>query len=101
MKFLGVPAFAICSNRIAAAQTARVAAKANEIGVPVGLLFDNDAEGERGAKQGAYDLAQHCPVRVLWSPTLFDGKYRNRQPESLTSEEWQEIHAALQRGGEG
>lgn len=101
LKSLGVPAFAICSNRIAAAQTARVAAKANEIGVPVGLLFDNDAEGESGAKQGAYDLAQLCPVRVLWSPTLFDGKFRNRQPESLTSEEWQEIHAALQCGGEG
>ncbi len=100
LKSLGVPAFAICSNRISAEQTARVAAKATEIGVPVGILFDNDTEGARGAKQAVYELAQHCPVRVLWSPTLFDGKFRNRQPESLTSEEWTEIHAVLKRGGE-
>ena len=37
LKSLGVPAFAICSNRIATAQTTRVAAKASEIGVLVGL----------------------------------------------------------------
>ncbi len=95
LKCLGVPAFAICSNRISAEQTARVARKATELDVPVGVLFDNDAEGERGAQQAAYQLAQHCALRIVWSPMLFDSKFRNRQPESLHLEEWEEIRSRL------
>ena len=95
LKCFGAPAFAICSNHITSEQTPRIASKATEIGVPVGVMFDNDVEGERGAKQAAYELAQHCPVRVVWSSKLFGGTFRDRQPESLISEEWEEIHAAV------
>ena len=65
----------------------------------VTLMLDCDAEGENGARRSLYHLAQHSRVRLAWSPTLHDGKFRGRQPESLSIEEWLEIRDALRRGG--
>jgi hypothetical protein len=43
-------------------------------------------------------LAQLCPVRLGWTTKMYSGKFRGRQPESLTFQEWQEIAAFLRAG---
>ncbi|MBT4867430.1 MAG: hypothetical protein HON53_20185 [Planctomycetaceae bacterium] len=94
---LGVPAFAICSNIITREQAKHASDKAREIGVPVGVMFDNDVEGENGARQSIPLLAQYGPVQFAWSALMYDGQFKNRQPESLSKEEWQIIHDRLCR----
>ena len=42
LQTIGVDAFAICSNVITAVQAVKVASQARSIGVPVGVMFDND-----------------------------------------------------------
>jgi hypothetical protein len=90
LSLLGVPAVAICSNRITAEQADKLAAWAAELGnVPLTLLLDLDPEGEAGMQQALWELAQRCPVQVGWSRSGFSGRFRDRQPESLSIEEWQ------------
>ena len=50
---------------------------------------------ENGAKQALVELASHCRVRLGWSRALLGGRFRGRQPESLTAEEWQGIRETL------
>ena len=45
--------------------------------------------------QAVVELAQRCPVRLAWSRTMFDGRFKDRQPESLTAEEWKEVRTNL------
>ncbi len=93
---LGVPAVGINSNRITTEQIAKVTRWARQLadGV-VTLMFDCDPAGELGMRQALYDIAQHCRVRLAWSETMFGGKFRNRQPESLSSEEWNLVRSQL------
>ena len=56
-----------------------------------GLMLDNDSEGENGARQSLPVLAEHWPVRLIWSSTMYDGEFKGRQPESLTPEKWAAI----------
>lgn len=84
---IGVDAFAICSNVITREQARRASAKAREIGVPVGVMYDNDVEGDSGARTSIPLLAEFGTVQSVWSPTMFDGSFKSRQPESLTREE--------------
>ena len=96
---LGVPAMGLCSNTITREQTAKVARVANEVGDgTVTLMLDCDAEGENGARQVIWEIAQHCRVRLAWSLAMHGGKFRGWQPESLTREEWERIRAALDGG---
>ena len=38
------------------------------------------------------DLLQRgLDVRLGWAQAMHDGRFRGRQPESLTREEWQEV----------
>ena len=85
---LDVPAFAICSNVITARQATWAATKSRELAVPVGVMFDTDAEGEAGARQSVLTLAQHAPVRFVWSASTHGRAFKGRQPESLTRDEW-------------
>lgn len=88
---LGVPALAVCSNTVTAEQAVKLAALARELGGnTVSVMFDLDREGENGAKQAVVELASHCPVRFAWHAGLADGKFRGRQPESVTQTEWNE-----------
>lgn len=93
----GVDAFAICSNVITREQAKRTSSMARDIGVPVGVMFDNDAQGENGARTSIPLLAEYGPVQYAWSPSMFDGQFRGRQPESLSREEWQVIRRSLCR----
>jgi len=97
---LGVPAVALCSNRISREQAAKAASLARELaGGVVTILLDCDPEGEEGMKQCLGYLAQLVPVRLAWTSRMFGGKFKGRQPESLMLQEWSEI-SEYQRTGE-
>lgn len=57
---------------------------------------DNDAEGVRGVKETVYTMSQHLPVLQAWSPDAFDGRFRGRQPESLSDEELSEVTSSIE-----
>lgn len=82
----GVPVVALTSNRISKEQCVRIATLHRELGFSgVTLLLDGDEEGEAGAKEALWQLAQHVPVRLGW--TREQRAYRDRQPEDLNDEE--------------
>lgn len=95
LSLLDAPAVAVCSNRVTAEQVAKLAHWANELGaISLTLLFDLDAEGETGMQQALWQLAQRCPIRLAWSRAQFSSGFCDRQPESLTAEEWRTILAS-------
>jgi len=66
----------------------------------VTIFLDCDPEGEAGMKQALGYLAQLLPVRLAWTSTMYGGKFKGRQPESLNSDELAEITAYLTKGVE-
>jgi DNA primase len=88
---LGIPAVGLCGNRVTAEQARKVASYAQALGVPIGLMLDNDTEGESGTRQSLPVLAEHWSVRLIWSSSMYDAQFKGRQPESLSEEEWQLI----------
>ncbi len=92
LKSLGLDAFAISSNIIT---PKRASHKAQESGVPIGVMFDTDPAGENGARQSIPLLAQHGPVQYAWPVAMYGGQSKDRQAESLSPEEWQSLHNAL------
>lgn len=96
---LGVTAVGLCSNTISREQAEKTARLAAEVGNSIITIFlDCDAEGETGMKQCLGYLAQLTQVRLAWTSRMFGGKFKNRQPESVTLPEWQEIEAFLKTG---
>ena len=96
---LGIPAVGLCSNTITREQADKMARLARELaGGIVTVFLDCDAEGENGMKQCLGYLSQLTPVRLAWTSKMFGGKFTSRQPESLTTSEWQEIEAYLTVG---
>lgn len=98
---LDVPATAVCSNRITTEQAEKLARWSADLGVPVLLMLDLDPEGETGAQQSLFELAQRCPVRLAWSRAMLGGCFKDRQPESLSVDEWQAVHSQLRPIGRG
>ena len=100
MNALNEPAVGLCSNTVSKQQAAKIATIAKQYGGNlVTLLLDNDVEGENGAKQAIWELAkQGTRVQLAWWRIYDEGKLANRQPESLTPEEWQEIKSSLMEG---
>lgn len=95
---LGVPAVGLCSNTITQHQVQKVTQWASQFGNgTVTLMFDCDVEGENGAKQALVAIAPHCRIRLAWSPAMFAGQFRNRQPESLSFNDWTMIREHLDR----
>jgi len=87
----------VCSNTITETQADKLATLANEFpGGHVSVMYDLDQEGQNGAKQTVLELAKRCRVRLAWSNDLADGRFKGRQPESVTVEDWNTtIHPAL------
>ena len=99
LEALGVPAVGLCSNTITREQADKAARLARELTNGIVTVFlDCDPEGENGMKQCLGYLAQLTPVRLAWTSKMYGGKFKGRQPESLTPEEWAEIEAFLRSG---
>jgi hypothetical protein len=89
---LRVPAVALCSNTITQEQVERIAALIRDLGAGcVTLMLDCDEEGSNGTHQVLPLLAEKVPVRLAWSSTTAGGRFKGRQPENLTAEEWSEL----------
>jgi hypothetical protein len=89
-----VAAVALCSNTITQEQVERIATLARDLGAGcITLMLDCDEEGIIGTQQVLPLLAEQVPVRLAWSGTTSGGKFKGRQPESLTAEEWGEVVA--------
>ncbi len=92
---IGVPAIALCSNTITHEQVKRIAALARDIGARfVTVMLDCDEEGINGTQQVLPMLAERIPVRLAWSGTTAGGKFKGRQPENLTADDWIELMTA-------
>jgi len=97
---IGVPAIGIMSNRMTEAQVEKLTHWAKRLaGGRVSLMLDCEDTGDEGAKEAAWQLLQQgLDVRLAWTQAMHGGRFRGRQPESLTSDEWCEaIAPALQR----
>jgi hypothetical protein len=90
---LGIPAVAICSNRITAPQVDKIAYWAERLAEgKVTLMFDCEPTGDEGAKEALWLLAERSlDVRLAWSQAMHGGKFAGRQPESVTRQEWDEV----------
>lgn len=89
---LGVPAVALCSNQVTEAQAQKAARLAQQFGTGIlSLMLDNDEAGDAGMKQALPMLARFAPVRLLWSRDMHESRFKERQPESLTLEEWNAV----------
>jgi hypothetical protein len=90
---LGLPALGLCSNRLTEAQAEKLARWARQLaGGKVVLLLDCDDEGDDGAKEALWLLAQHSlDVRLGWSQAMHGGTFSGRQPESLSRAEWNDV----------
>jgi hypothetical protein len=90
---LGIPAVAICSNRITAPQVEKIAYWAGRLADgKVSLMFDCEPTGDEGAKEALWLLVQRSlDVRLAWSQAMHGGTFAGRQPESITQQEWDEV----------
>ncbi|MGD9649057.1 MAG: hypothetical protein AB7U73_25325, partial [Pirellulales bacterium] len=96
MLMLGAPTVALCSNTITPFQVERIVALAAGCGqTQIGLMLDADAAGEQGVVQSFLQLSDRIAVRRLWSRASHGGQFTNRQPESLSHDEWAAILASL------
>jgi hypothetical protein len=85
-------AVAICSNTITREQAERATRLAREVANgTITVFFDCDEEGEHGAQQALLVLAEYAPVRLGWSRSMHRGRYKDRQPESLSGDDWHEL----------
>lgn len=95
---LGVGAVGLCSNKATDEQVAKIGSFARQIaGGKVVLLPDTDGEGEAGCKELLWKLhqAEGVTPKLGWSSEMFGGAFRDRQPESLSDEEWETIRSKL------
>jgi hypothetical protein len=91
---LGVAAVALCSNTITREQVERIGVLAQDYKAQcVTLMLDCDEEGINGTQQVLPLLAEKIPVRLAWSSTTAGGKFKGRQPEDLSADQWNELMA--------
>ena len=84
---LGVPAVGLCSNTATDEQVEKIAQWADDLADGlVTLMLDCDPEGENGAKQVLWKVAQRCRVRLAWSSEMYGGDFKGWQPEMLGKE---------------
>ncbi len=90
---LGVMSVAMMSNKLTDPQTELLIGYAREKGGNrVGIMHDADAKGDEGAKETLWRLHQaDVEGYLVWSGKKFGGQYADRQPDSLTNEEWEEL----------
>ncbi len=94
---IGVPGLGIMSNRMTEAQGEKILRFARQLNAErVNLLFDCQPSGMEGAKEALWFFAERrMPARLLWSPTMDGGAYKERQPEALTPDVWSQLLGAF------
>ena len=87
---LGIPAVAIMSNRITEHQIEKIARWSKQLANgKVLLLFDCEPTGDDGAKEALWLFSERSlDVRLGWTQAMHGGKFKGRQPEHLSREEW-------------
>jgi hypothetical protein len=95
LEAIGAPAVGLCATTVTAEQAEKLALFSRETGSVVTVMFDCTEEGELAARVVVVELAQHCPVRLAWSPTMHGRVFNGRKTDSLTSEEWERIYPFL------
>lgn len=97
---LGVMSLAMMSNKITEEQSQRLARYAKQYGGSrVGVMHDADGPGDDGAKETLWRMQElGVDAYLVWSRRKFDGKFADRQPESLIGDDWDEVAATIQRG---
>ncbi len=91
---LGVPSVAVMSNRVTDEQVQKVVRWARTLSAgKVSVMFDNDKHGREGAADAVWRVAHDTPVQTAW-PREASG-FDDRQPESLSLEEWTAIANSL------
>ena len=87
---LGISAVAIMSNRITEHQIEKIARWAKQLANgKVSLLFDCEQTGDDGAKEALWLFAERgLDVCLGWSQAMHVSKFKGRQPEHLSREEW-------------
>jgi hypothetical protein len=93
----GVMSLAMMSNRVTDEQVERLVHYARECGYNrVGVMHDADGPGDEGAKETLWKLHERdVNAYLVWNRRKFDGKFTDRQPESLSDEEWRELAATI------
>jgi 5S rRNA maturation endonuclease (ribonuclease M5) len=94
---LGAMGLAIMSNRMTDEQLELLVRYAHEYGHNrVGVMHDADGAGDDGAKETLWRLHEHdVNAYLVWSRKKFGARFTDRQPESLSDEEWQEVAATI------
>ncbi|MEM9354716.1 MAG: toprim domain-containing protein [Pseudomonadota bacterium] len=94
---LGVMSVSMMSNKLTDDQTRLLIAYAREKGHNrVGIMHDADTKGDEGAQDTLWRMHQAgVNAYLVWSKQMHTGKYADRQPESLSAEEWAELETIL------
>ena len=95
LEAIGAPGVGVCATTVTAEQVEKLASFSLETGSVVTVMFDCTEEGELAARVALVELAQHCAVRLAWSPTMHGRVFSGRTTDSLTSEEWERIRSFL------
>ena len=90
---LGVMSVAMMSNTMTNEQTHKLISfakgKAND---RVGIMHDANRRGDDGAKESLWRMHQAgIDAYLIWSHSKHGGKYADREPESLSKNEWEEL----------
>ena len=90
---LDVASVAMMSNQLTDAQTQKLIEYAHKYGHGrVGVMHDADEKGDEGAKESLWRLHKGgVDAYLVWSREKFEGRYADRQPESLSEEEWNQV----------
>lgn len=92
----GAPTVGLCGKEVTREQAERATEILRSVGGPALLvMFDCTEAGELAARQAVVSLAEHCPVRLAWSPEMHGGRFKGREAASVTPEEWEEMETWL------
>ena len=97
LEALGAPAVGLCATAVTAEQTEKLTSFSRETGSVITVMFDCTEEGALAAQGVVVELAQHCAVRLGWSPSMHGTAFKGRKTDSLTGEEWERIRQFLVR----
>ena len=100
---LGIMSVAMMSNTLTDEQTELLTQYAKDFGHNrVGIMHDADQKGDEGAKETLWQMHQaNVDAYLVWSRKTHDGKFADRQPESLSEQEWCDITRNLHQNRAG